>query len=74
MGIPRSARKRLLSSAPFVGVWGANKPAPPVAGMRILRALRSAPARYVHGGQRIAQLSEGNGRDGHVQPGTSEPI
>jgi len=70
----RSARKRLLSSKSFMGVCGANKPTPPVAGMRILRALRNAPARYVHGGPRIAQLSEGNGRDGHVEPGTFEHI
>ena len=68
----RSARKRLLSSKSFVGVCGANKTAPPVASLRILRALRSAPERYVDGGPRIAQLSEGNGRDGHVEPGTSD--
>jgi len=54
-----------------MGACGANKP---VAGMRILRALRNAPARYVRGGPRIAQLSEGNGRDGLVEPGTSEHI
>ena len=28
----------------------------------------------MHGGPRIAQPSEGNGRDGHVEPGTSEHI
>ena len=41
----RSAHKFLLSSESSMGVCGASKPTPPVAGMRIFHALRNAPKR-----------------------------
>jgi len=70
----RSACQRLFFSESFMGVCGANQPTPPVAVMRISRALRNDLVRSVHGGPRIAQLSGGNGGVGHVEPGSSEDI